>query len=252
MREFTEFEKQLIKRINSGQGNNLPNLIDPYLSDVSISVNTLTNATTIIFETANQQQINNIVDRLADIEAIIIQSVNLIKIFEDKGYIFTYTRSNNIQTQFTYGTAAVNLPSTPYLFPDQRISELLTRYSIQDIFVTPELAVFIKDDFIPRDEKRFRKQFCLATIALMVALSGVFVNLYFNVKKEFFSDGQKFDQTQFQTLLDHLDSKKNLNVNYKNSLVGVKKSIRDTTVIETIIATEVTTKSTIKTKNDKH
>jgi hypothetical protein len=252
MREFTDFEKQLIRLINSGQGNNLPNLIDPYLRDVSISVNTQTNATTIIFETANQQQINNLIDRVSDIEAIIIQSVNLIKLFEDKGYIFTYTRANQIQNPFTYGTAAVNLPSTPYVFPDQRVSELLTRYSIQDIFVTPELAVFIKDDFIPRDEKRFRKQFRLATIALIVAISGVFVNLYFNVKKEYFSDGQKFDPTQFQTLLDHLDGNKNLNNNYKDSLINENKSTRDTTIIETIIATEVTTNSTIKTKKGSH
>lgn len=252
MREFTDFEKQLIRRISSGQGNNLSNLIDPYLRDVSISVNTQTNATTLIFETANQQQINNLIDRVADIEAIIIQSVNLIKLFEDKGYIFTYTRANQIQNPFTYGTAAVNLPSTSYAFPDQRISELLTRYSTQDIFVTPELAVFIKDGFIPREEKRFRKQFRLATIALIVALSGVFVNLYFNVKKEYFSNEQKFDPTQFQTLLDHLDSNKNLNTIYKDSLINNKKSTRDTTIIETIIATEVTTNSTIKTKKGSH
>jgi len=248
MREFSAFEKQLIREISSGRGNNFPNLIDRYLRGVSISVNTQTNVATIIFESANQQQINNLPERLSEIEALIIQAVNLIKLFEDKGYIFTYTKANQIQNPCTYGTAAINLPSIPYTFPDQRISELLTRYSIQEIFVTPELSIFINDNFITREEKRFRKQFLLATIALAVALTGVFTNIFFNVKKEYFSNGQKIEQPQFEQLLKTIDNNKMTLPTFKDSLSNNKIISKDTTIIETVITTEVTTNSTIRQK----
>ena len=51
---------------------------------------------------------------------------------------------------------------------------------------------------------------------------------------------------------DHLDGDKNLNANYNDSLIHDKISTRDTSVIETIISTEVTTNSTIKTKKCSH
>lgn len=225
MREFTEFEKELIRRIGSRKGNNLPKLIEPYLLDVKISVNIETNVSKIIFDTDYNEQIDKTPHRIAKIEEIIIQSVNLIKLFEDKGYIFTYTSANQIQNPFTYGDANISPSSISYSFPDQRISELLTRYSIQEIFITPEIAVFIKNGFIPRDEKRFRKQFLLAITALIVAISGVFTNLYFNIKKEFFSVGQKIENTQFKILLNHLDARKSVNANHKESLINNNKAL---------------------------
>lgn len=247
MREFSAFEKALLKRINSGQGNNLPNLIDPYLRNVSISVDTQTNVATIFFERVNQQ-LDDLPELVGGIVSIILQAVNLIKLFEDKGYLFTYTNSHEIANPFTYGTAAVNAPTIQYAFPDKRISELLTRYSTQDIFVTPELNVFIEDGFIQRDEKRFRRQFGLAKIALIIALSGVFINGFFNIKKEWFSDDQKFEASQFQNLLNHIDSNSFPARTYRDSLINKTTTAHDTTVVETVIATETTTQSTIKQK----
>ena len=248
MREFSEFEKQLIKRIGDGKGNNLPNLIDPYLRNVSISINVETNETTALFEVADQQQIDTIVSRATEIEVTIIQAVNLIKLFEEKGYLFTYKRSKNIDDPFVYGTAAVNLGHITYSFPDERVNELLRKYSTQDIFITPELQVFINDGFIARDEKRFRRQFTLATRALIVALVSVFVNFCFNFKKEFFSDGQKIEQGQFDQIIETIGREQHNIISIPDSLRNSKTIKRDTIPLQVEIITEVTTSSKVTSK----
>ncbi len=220
MREFSDFEKKLIRRINSTEGNNLPNLIDPYLEDVSISVE-LKQKTKIIFQEHTVKSYD-IEDRVSQIESIILQSVNLIKLLEEKGYIFTYKRGT-VQFPFTYGTAAVNLSRITYEFPDERISELLTNYSIQEIFLTPELNVFVKNNFKTREEKRFNKQFTLACFAIGITFLGVVINFGFNLEKKLNNSGQKIDSLQLERILKVKQSSKIDSVQFNSLMKNIKE-----------------------------
>ncbi|HMH31603.1 MAG TPA: hypothetical protein VK543_01165 [Puia sp.] len=111
MRVFTPEERELLIRIRAGQGRNLYNLIDPWIRGVSFQVDTVTNDITFIFELNADL---NLINRLDQIQTIVIQSLNLIKLFEDKGYIFTYVNANQLPPNpFTFGQAAVNAPSIP-------------------------------------------------------------------------------------------------------------------------------------------
>lgn len=179
MREFTKDEKQLLKLINKGIGCNLYNLIDPWIQNVSFKVDTNSNIVTFIFED------NGVLDlqtRLKEIQTIVIQSVNIIKLFEEKGYIFTFINSNQLPPNpFIFGQAAVNSPSIEYQFPDPRISKLFSEYSIKEIYVTPELKKFISDGFITREEGRANRQFRITRNALIVSISALMANLFFNI-----------------------------------------------------------------------
>ena len=234
MREFTEEEKSLLRRINSEQGNNLYSLIDPWIEGIHFDINTVTNNVTISFDTeflTNKGFTVN--ERLLQIQTILIQSVNLIKLFEDKGYLFSFKNINQIPNPLIFGQAIVNLPSEPYQFPDPRISELVVKYSIQELFITPELNKFITDGFITREEVRANRQFNvtrralkITRIALIVSTTGVLLTLVFNIYGSFFKNSANSNQyypqndRYYDSLLKfpNFDSVKNKEIKRKDTI----------------------------------
>jgi len=191
MRVFTKDEKILLTRIRDGQGRNLYSLIDHWINGVSFQVNTQTNSVDFIFQ--NNPGLN-IIDRIKEIQTIVIQSVNLIKLFEDKGYIFTFINANQLPPNpFTFGQATVNDPSIQYHFPDPRISKMFCEYSVREIFVTPELDKFIRDGFITREEVRANRQWCTTMAALVVAIITLLLSIYYK-----FSDTKTAPNIDFE------------------------------------------------------
>ena len=173
MRVFTPDEQRLLIRIRDGHGSNLYSLIDPWINGVSFQVDTTLNSVDFIFEA---QGFN--FERLLEIQTIVIQSVNLLKLFEDKGYIFTFINANQLPPNpFSFGQAAINVSTIPYHFPDPRISKMFCEYSVREIFVTPELNKFIKDGFITREEVRANRQWYTTMFAIAVAIIALFVNI---------------------------------------------------------------------------
>ena len=184
MRVFTNEEKELLRRIEDGRGRNLYNLIDPWINGVSFIVNKLnTQTASVTFNFENTPGLD-IISRLKEIQTILIQSVNLIKLFEDKGYIFTYVNSNQLPNPFVFGQAAINIPSITHQFTDPRISNMFAEYATREIFITPELNKFITDGFITREEVRANRQYRTARIALYVAITALVLNLSFNIYHE--------------------------------------------------------------------
>lgn len=178
MRVFTEIEKELLMRINDGRGRNLYNLINPWIKGVSFQINPISKSVIFIFENNSNLNFNQ---RLNDIQSILIQAVNLLKLFEDRGYIFSYINANQLpSTPFTFGQAAINLPSTPYQFPDPRISKMFCEYSNCEIFVTPELEKFINDGFLTREEVRANRQYKTTKTALYIAIIALLFNIGIN------------------------------------------------------------------------
>jgi hypothetical protein len=195
MRIFTEIEQDLLKRISDGRGRNLYNLINSYIEGVSFTIDTNNNTLTINFEVQNLQTpnlLNILQDRLQKIQSILIQVVNLIKLFEDKGYIFTFRNAQQLPTSpFTFGRATTNLLSVSYAFPDPRVSKLFIDLSANEIFVTPELPKFISDGFITREEVRANRQYRITRNALIIAIIALLFNVVFNVYNKLTSDKDK-------------------------------------------------------------
>lgn len=132
---------------------------------------------------------NNITERVGEIQSIVLQSVNLIKLFEDKGYIFTFVSiGHKLPNQMSWGKYIMQHPSQKIQFPDPAISYLFTEYAKKEIFVTPELRKFIEDGFISREQKQAKHQFNLTIALLAISILAFLLNLGFNLYEKFFSN----------------------------------------------------------------
>lgn len=180
MRLFTDIEKQLIERLNTENGFNLYTLIDPWIDGVSFDIDRVKKKVVFIFENSFNDE-ERIIQRLREIQSVLIQAVNIVKLLEEKGYIFTFVSANTLPDNYVWGRAAINLPSVPYNFADPRISELIVKYSEQEVVVTPELGKFIGDNFRTREELRANRQFYTTLVALIVASVAFLTNVGFNI-----------------------------------------------------------------------
>jgi len=228
VRVFTTDEQILLTRIRDGQGRNLYSLIDPWINGVSFQVNTQTNSIDFIFE-ANPGL--NLIERLEQIQTIVIQSVNLIKLFEDKGYVFTFINANQLPPNpFTFGQAAVNVPSIPYHFPDPRISKMFCEYSVREIFVTPELDKFINDGFITREEVRANRQWFTTRNALRVAIAALALNIIFNIINIFNIPTKENTETKTHNLHNINSATQSDNITVQDTLTVVKTTTTITNI----------------------
>lgn len=189
MRDFSNTEKELLLRINSGYGLNLISLIDPWIDGVNFHIDLINLKLFFEIDTAN---IPNIENRIIEIQEIIIESIFIVKTFEEKGYFFTYVNANILPSSpFSFGRIPMSGSSQTisYEFPDKRLAELFINYSTREIYRTPELSRFIADNFKSREEVRADRQWNTTkkalrttTIALVIAILSfifnIFVNLY--------------------------------------------------------------------------
>lgn len=197
MRVFSDIEKELLRRILSGQGRNLYSLIDPYIAGTSFHASRKDNKLTIFFQVDAPAQPTLIhLERVQEIQSLLIQAVNLIKLFEDKGYFFTYEGAHRIGNEFTFGRAVINQPSIGYEFPDTRVSELFCKYASVEIFITPELQKFIDDGFRARDEVRADRQYKRTGIAIVIAIIGLLLNFSFSIYKELKTSSNELSRTR--------------------------------------------------------
>lgn len=181
MREFEQAEKDILAKMASDSGSNLFELLAPWLKGVQLTVDTHNNSVEIAFDnrTVLPQTENK---RLKDIQRAILQTVNLIKLFEDKGFIFTYLAlGERPSNPFTYGPVILSQEVKPRKLNDPRISTLFCDYSSKEIYATPELIKFVKDGFLSREELRANRQWKTTMIALVTAIIALFVNIFFNI-----------------------------------------------------------------------
>lgn len=179
MRQLSQFEQELILRMQAGDGNNLPNLIDPFLRDIRVRCNRELNQVELLAQTTqampDDQETQQVLDTIDNTSQVIISAVNLINLLDKEGYIILYTTANQIDNEMTYGQGAVNMPSVSYDFPDERVKELLIKYSTQEIVFTPEATEYVTSNFITRDEQRHRESISLSTKSLKYARNGIII-----------------------------------------------------------------------------
>lgn len=186
MRVFSPEEQLFLRRIEQGRGGNLYNLIDPWIEGVSFDVDTLNNSVLILFDnTILTNQGRTLTERIFQIQSILIQSVSILKLFEEKGYFYSY-RNTHIPNRFIFGQAVINVPSISYTFPDPTITELIIKYSTKELFITGELNRFIRAGFITREQANSNRQFSITIVAVFISAFGLLLTAGFNVYNAFF------------------------------------------------------------------
>jgi len=221
MRIFSKDEEKILIRLDELAGTkkqqelgeinpvNLYSLIQLKLNDAGFVVDISNNKVTVTFEKNLPQKSA----RLGELQLIIVQSVNLLKLLEDKGYIYTFKKDISLDL-IPFGKYNFETPSSPYTFSDKRIVDLVIKYSTEEIYPTLELNHFVKtDNFQTRESARFNKQYKRTTAALSVAMAALVVNIVFNVYTNFFKSlfkrGEHKGKATLQIENKNYDSSKN-------------------------------------------
>jgi len=192
MRKLSKFELSLVSQMTDKDwsGNlNIPNLLDGDLQGLRIKILRKEKEVKILFEieqtTPKDNESRRIITRVGEINEIIISTVNLINLLEKEGYIILFESSNQIENEIIFGRGAINKPSVGYLFPDNRTSELLVKYSTPQIIITPELLEFRRMNYKTREEVRHEQNIRLAWIGILVAIFATVLSLIFNIYDSF-------------------------------------------------------------------
>ncbi len=229
MRLLGTTEKEICNRIllNNGRNNFLANIIDQDLNGVCILTSHSPRTASLEFTIAGQlptpAETNAIISRTEDLSLFILQTVNLLKMLEEDGYILLLERGSNSNQPSKFGRCVGNLPSVTYTFQDPNVINLLCEYSKKEIYSTEEFVRFCKKGYVPRDEQRFRFQIRITQIALAVATLALLFNVYINFRDKGIQN-TKIDVTQFDKLINSMSNiQKELNRNTTEISMAEKK-----------------------------
>jgi hypothetical protein len=211
MRLLGSAEKEICNRIlrNNGRNNFLANIIDQDLRGVCILTTHNPSAASLEFTIAGKHpttdETNAIIARTEKLSLFILQTVNLLKMLEEDGYILLLERGSNSNQPSKFGQCIANLPSVSYTFQDPNVISLLCEFAKKEIYSTEEFVRFCQKGYVPRDEQRFRIQIFVTQFALVVATLALLFNLYINLKNKEIQD-TKIEETQFQKLLNSISN----------------------------------------------
>lgn len=197
MRILSLEEQDICQRILNGSGDNnfLGNILYHRLGGISIAVRRSTKKVELLYTTQNQMptldEQQGAIDKIGEIQILILTTVNLIKLLEKEGYIMLIRRTTNVNDYSEYGQAIKNLPKIGSDFADDKISELLIEYIDKEIYATEEFKVFCENEYIARDELRYRNQLKRTTGILFVAVIALLLNTGVFVYSIFKPDKQK-------------------------------------------------------------
>jgi hypothetical protein len=232
MRLLNREEQDFCRRILEGDGDNnyLGNIIDKKLWGVRISITRNPQNVDLLFTIQNAQptdeELEMTIQRSREISYLILNVVNLLKMLEKDNYIMLLQRATTIPNHSDFGQGVVNLPSISSNFSDPTISKLLIDFVDKEIFVTEEFRQFCQNKFIPRDERRFRKQSRNQWIAIGVALFAALTNFVFNTLAKL-SDGTKIKQEQVNTIREDLKA-----INSNLDSIGTQTKIASEKIID--------------------
>lgn len=179
LKSFDKIEKDAIKRLvsekQSGQPIRLGNVLDTLFPNQYIKIDKAQSKVDIMYD--NSGQTSQVVEDQGVLATIIL----LMNYLEKNGYICLFDCANVQATVSTIGQGAQSKCTISHSLPDQNVSNWLLNNCDKQIIVGYDLVKLVKDDFISKDELRFKKQ-QIATwvsiiISLLIGLCGIFMNL---------------------------------------------------------------------------
>ncbi len=179
LKSFDKIEKELITRLvkekEGGQAVQLGNVLDTFFQNTYIKIDKTQNSVEIMY--AHADQTSQIIQDQSRVASIIL----LLNYLEKNGFISLFNCANYSTPTSTIGQGAHNTCTISYSFPDQSISSWLLNNCDKQIVVSYDLVELVKDNFISKDELRFRKQQKITWISIIVSfligLSGIIMNL---------------------------------------------------------------------------
>ena len=168
MRLLSELEQELCKRILQGDGRNnyLANILDSDLPDAKITANKEEQTVCIHYKMFARDSKNFPLDeRDARIRRLILETVTLIKLLEQEGYIMLFMNTT-VEPNLPIGAGPDKLISVggeeqtieiKSEIKDASVIKLWAEYSSKAIYVTEEFRVFCANGCIPRSDVQFNQ-----------------------------------------------------------------------------------------------
>lgn len=168
MRLLSKEEQELCRRILQGDGRNnyLANILDSYLFGAKITINKEKQTVCIRYKMfAQDYECFPLFERDAQIRRLILETVTLIKLLQQEGYIMLFMNASE-EPNSSIGAGpdilisadeeAQTIEITSEI-KDASVIKLLAEYSSKEIYVTEEFRVFCENDYIPRSDVQFNK-----------------------------------------------------------------------------------------------
>ena len=178
MRLLSKEEQELCRRILQGDGhyNYLANILDDYLPDAKIYVSKQEEQEVYILYKMFARDRENFPfdERDAQIRRLILETVTLIKLLEQEGYIMLFMNTTE-EPNFSIGAGPDILISadgeeeiieTRSDIEDASVIKLLTEYNPKEIYVTEEFRAFCANGCIPRADVQFNQNLELTNQSL--------------------------------------------------------------------------------------
>lgn len=168
MRLLSKEEQELCRRILQGDGHNnyLANILDSYLHDAKITTNKEKQTVCIRYKMfAKDYKCFPLFERDPEIRRLILETVTLIKLLEQEGYIMLFMNTTE-EPNFSIGAGPDILISADgeeqtveieSEIKDAYVIQLLAEYSSKAIYVTEEFRVFCENGYIPRSDVQFNQ-----------------------------------------------------------------------------------------------
>lgn len=179
LKTFDNVEKDLVRRLvkekESGQPILLGNVLDAIFPNQYIKIDKKQAKVEIMYE--NNSQTSQVVGD----QGLLAKIILLMSYLEKNGYICLFDCTNISSSICTIGQGVSDKCTISYSFPDKNVADWLLNNCDKQIIVGYDLVDLVKDDFISKDELRFKKQqkatWVSIIISLLLGLSGIFMNL---------------------------------------------------------------------------
>jgi hypothetical protein len=229
MKEFNQFEKEIINRIiadyKKGTVPKLISILNPELENKDIYLD-FEEETAIIKADINFYSDKTSVEEARKLIAKIVTTVHLLKYLQNEGYLILYNEAVVQGKFFYYGQLIQGNHSHKFPINDLDVKDLLIDYSRKIILVGQPLIEFVKNDFKTEEQIRANKEsktnsrnLSIALIALIVSVFlgviGIFVGIYYG------SQEVKYSKVQ-------IEQEQNVKLN-DNQLKGIENKIDTTT-----------------------
>ena len=168
MRLLSKEEQELCRRILQGDGRNnyLANILDSYLFGAKITINKEKQTVCIRYKMfAKDYKCFPLFERDPEIRRLILETVTLIKLLEQEGYIMLFMNASE-EPNSSIGAGPDKLISVckeeqtveiESEIKDASVIKLLIEYNPKEIYVTEEFRVFCANECIPRADVQFNK-----------------------------------------------------------------------------------------------
>ena len=149
-----------------GRNNYLANILDSYLPDAKITINKEKQTVFIRYKMFARDRKNfPLFKRDAQIRTLILETVTLIKLLQQEGYIMLFMDTTE-EPNFSIGAGPDKLISIDEEeqtieitseIKDASVIKLLAEYSSKAIYVTEEFRAFCENGYIPRSDVQFNQ-----------------------------------------------------------------------------------------------